>query len=134
MGLDVGDARVGIAISDPLGISAQCYPALERDKSFYKKLKSLIEEKDVSTLVIGLPYELSGDLGEQAKKVENFVNNLSQKLIGLDLSVVFIDERLTTSEAKRVLSGSKLKNREKSAALDSISASLILETHLNSLK
>lgn len=130
MALDVGDARVGIAISDPLGLSAQPYPAIERKKDFFKNLQKLIEEKAVKTLVLGLPLELDGAYGPQAKKVEDFRTALLKELRELNLKVDYLDERMTTIQAERVLQGSKLKNKEKSAALDSISAALILESYL----
>lgn len=130
MALDVGDARVGIAISDALGISAQPHAAIERKKDFFAKLRKLIEEKEIKTLVLGLPLELDGAYGIQAKKVEDFRSSLTKELAQLNLKVDYLDERLTTAQAERVLQGSKLKNRARSAALDSISAALILESYL----
>lgn len=130
MALDVGDARVGVAVSDPLGFSAQPYPAIERKKDFFKILRKLLEEKQVKTVVLGLPLELDGAYGPQAKKVEDFRTTLLKEMCELDLKVDYLDERMTTVQAERVLQGSKLKNKEKSAALDSISAALLLESYL----
>ena len=89
------------------------------------------------TLVIGLPLELDGVHGPQAKKVQAFVEKLKTGMRKQDLlskvEILFWDERFSTAQAERVLSGSKLKNKENSAALDRVSAALILESYINSL-
>lgn len=134
---DVGDARVGVAVSDPLGMIAQPLCTVERQNGGVEKLIRLIVEKDAKRLVVGLPLELSGEHGPQAKKVEAFVEKLKTGLRKQNLlssvEIVFWDERLTTAQAERVLSGSKLKNRDCHAALDRVSAAVILESYINSL-
>lgn len=137
MAFDVGDARVGVAISDPLGMIAQPLCTVERQNGGAEKLIRLVLEKEVRTLVIGLPLELDGVHGPQAKKVQAFVEKLKTGMRKQDLlskvEILFWDERFSTAQAERVLSGSKLKNKENSAALDRVSAALILESYINSL-
>ncbi len=136
MALDVGDARVGVAISDPLGITSQPHSTVEAHPAkIIEQIIIIAVDNDVGTIVVGLPYELDGAIGEQAKKVQKFVDNLIKQLDSHkdieNIPVEFIDERLTTQQAKRVLAGSRLKNKENSAALDKISAAIILETYMN---
>ncbi len=136
LGLDVGDARIGVAISDPLGMFAQPLVSLERKNELaVSEVVKLVEEHAVSIVVIGLPLELNGNEGEQAKKVKTFAAKLKG---GLEQSpanqtnLFFWDERLTTVQAERVIAGSGLKNRARREALDRISAAIILESFLHS--
>ena len=138
LALDVGDARTGTALSDPLGMFAQPGDTFEGSpEKLIPTLSALVIEKDVGRIVVGLPKELSGEEGPQAQKVRSFVGKLESALrentnIG-DIPLIFWDERMSTQEAKRYIQESKLKNRERSAALDRVSASLILESYLQSL-
>lgn len=128
LGLDVGDARVGVAITDPLGLTAQPLETVSRREA-YSRLLALIEEKNISSIVVGLPREKDGSEGPQAKKTRKFCNKL-QSLCPRDLAFLFYDERFTSKQAERILQGSKLKDKEYSAAVDRVSAVLILESHL----
>jgi putative Holliday junction resolvase len=134
MALDVGDARVGIAISDPLLITAQPLETVDTPKAC-ARIVQICVDKSVGKIIVGLPKMLDGSIGEQAEKVTKFVDNLQSALDSSNfegIEVQYWDERLTTKQAERVLAGSKLKNREKSAALDRISAALILQSYLDS--
>lgn len=137
MALDIGDARIGIAMSDPLGITAQPHSVVERTgQKSIPIILTLAETSDVDTIIIGMPLELDGTKGPQAEKVEEYVRQLRS---GLErrkelqgMNIVYWDERLTTVEAKRYLAGSKLKDRDSRAALDKIAATLMLEGYLES--
>ena len=131
MALDVGDARIGLALSDPLGLSAQPLSTLERSGSSAEEIAELAKQNDVSTLVVGLPKTLDGEIGEQAQKVLKFKEEL-QNCVDEDVQIVEWDERLTTVEASRIIQGSKLKNKKRRQALDRISAAIILESYLAS--
>ena len=134
MALDVGDARIGVALSDPLGITAQPFASVDQNGRSVRSIIKIIEEQNVREIVVGLPLELNGEVGTQAKKVEEFVAILrsaldrNRELKGMKIG--FWDERFTTAEAKRVTAGSGLKNEESRAALDRVSATLILEGYL----
>lgn len=134
LALDVGDARTGVALSDPLGITAQPHSTLEGAPTvIVKEVLALIAQHHVGTVVIGLPYELDGSVGPQANKVMHFTKKLNEALQTSGLTkvkVVHVDERLSTAQARRVMTGSKLKNKEYSAGLDRVSAAIILETYL----
>lgn len=134
---DVGDARVGVAMSDPLGMIAQPLCTIDRANGGMEKLADLVAEKAAKKVVVGLPLELSGEIGSQAKKVEAFVERfktmLRRKSLLQSIEIVFWDERFSTGQAERVLAGSGLKNRDCHAALDRVSAAVILESYINSL-
>jgi putative holliday junction resolvase len=135
--LDVGDARVGVAMSDPSGQFAQPHSTIERKgKAVFRDILAIVESCSVKRIVIGLPYELSGAVGEQAEKVQSFADELAKRLAQKPqlkaVNIAFWDERLTTAQAERIIAGSKLKNRARSALLDRVSAALILESFLGS--
>ena len=136
LGLDVGERRIGLALSDPLGISIRPLGVLERSDNaqVFLKLIEIVEQHSVVRVVVGMPQELGGEFGTQAEKVQLFVRKLQSSLVhgaGLGhLEVVTLDERLTSVQAEKISRGSKLKNRRKRELLDEISAVLILETYL----
>lgn len=134
MGVDWGDVRTGVALSDPLGISVSPLTVLQTNRELVKELTRLISEHRVTRVVVGLPTELSGEVGDQAKKVLTFVDKLKLQLkaqVALqEVQVSTWDERLTTQQAERMIVGSKLKNRARSEALDKISAAIILQSFL----
>lgn len=132
--LDVGDERIGIAMTDGSGIVAQPYATIDRKNQYIAQLVRLIVEFHISEVVIGWPLELSGCVGDQARKVEGFAKKLKaairNQLPGEEVVCVFQDERFSTAEAERILIGSGLKNKNRSEALDRVSATLILESYL----
>ena len=144
MGLDVGDARIGVALSDPAGISATPRCTVERGRNKKSRAKAIrqiaemISIEGVSSVVVGMPVELCGEVGEQGQKVLLFCGALESELgrrpntAGVDISLW--DERFTTREAQRVLVSSGLKNSARRAALDRISASVILSAYMESMR
>lgn len=130
MGLDVGDERVGIALSDPFLTYALPHSTVMRKET--PKIVALAVSERVSKIVVGLPYELSGELGPQSEKVKKFIRSLEGALKrgGVEIPIETFDERLTTTGAERFLIGSNLKNSSRRAALDQLAASLILESYL----
>ncbi len=129
LAIDYGKKRIGLAISDPLGITAQSLPtlSLKRSTDILSEIKNLVKEKDVTTIVLGLPRNMDGTLGEGARKVEEFGKRLSQEI---DIQVEFWDERLSSIESRRTLREQKRKIKQKKELVDSISASLILQGYL----
>ena len=133
LGIDFGERRIGLALSDPSGIIAQPYMTFDtrKDGDFLKKLEELIEEKNVKEIVLGMPRNMDGSLGEKSEAVLEFSRRLSEKL---RIPITFRDERLSSVESLRVLreAGARLLKHKK--AVDSISAALILQGYLDSLK
>ena len=131
--LDVGDKTVGIAVSDSLHITAYGIGQFKRDKYGKGKdieyIKDLISQYRVDTLVIGLPVSMEGKEGQQAKKIHNFVDDLSSKI---DIPVVLSDERLSTVTAERVLREAKVSPLKRGKVRDKIAAIVILQNYLES--
>lgn len=130
MALDIGEKRIGVAVSDPLGQTALPVGTVER-RSREKDLEALIalvRRYQVETLVIGLPCRLNGTLGPAAERVKEFGGLLAERL---DLPVHYWDERLTTAAAERVLLAADLSRRRRRRVIDQVAASLILQSYLD---
>jgi putative Holliday junction resolvase len=130
LALDIGTKRIGVAISDPLGITAKPLNYIPNDELVFEKIKSLIEKENVSTVVIGLPITLKGLHGQQVEYTNEFAEKLKSRIP--TLNIVFIDERFTTSLAEKQLLQTKKKKNMKEY-IDSLSAVFILQTYLDSL-
>ena len=135
LALDVGDVRIGIALSDPLGIFAQPEGALiNRGKGVFRDISKIVIDREVSTVVVGLPLELSGEVGERAKIVREFATGLKRYFESSPelLKVTFAewDERFTTDEAERFVAGTDKKDGARRALRDSVAAAIILEGYL----
>lgn len=131
-GLDYGEARVGVAITDELNITAQGLETIQRnnsDKIVLKRLDEILEQYQVDTIVIGLPITLKGTKSERTLKTEEFVHKLKCKYNKLKIETV--DERLTTVQTHSTMNMLGVKNNKKRAIVDTISAVYILETYIN---
>jgi putative Holliday junction resolvase len=130
LGIDYGEKRIGLAISDPLGIIAQSLPTLivSKNQDILSEIKKLIKEYEISTIVLGLPKNMDGTLGEAGKKVMEFGKELSQNI---GIKVEFWDERLSSVESLKTLREEKRKIKRKKELVDKISASLILQGYLD---
>lgn len=138
LGLDIGDATIGLALSDALFLTAQPYETYKRvsTKVDVDYIVSLVVEKGIDVVVAGLPMRLDGSEGPQAEKTRAFMKALEKKLKysdRLDRSVVidFIDERFTSREADNILKIGGLSRKERSKKEDEIAAALILEVYMD---
>ena len=131
LALDVGARRIGLAVSDPLGITAQGLDTLHRTnkRGDLAHLESLIREYSVSAIVVGYPLRMSGQPGAQAEKVSAFAEELRRRF---GLPVHLWDERLTSAQANRVLRQSEISIRRRGQAVDRLAAVLILQNFLES--
>ena len=135
LGIDYGDARVGLAIKDPLGITAQGLETINRngsDKIVLKRLEELIEQYNVTTIVIGMPINMNGTKTERAEITEKFIHKMKCKFGKIPIET--IDERLTTVEAHKTMNYLNVNKHKKRSIVDTISAVYILETYLNKIK
>ena len=135
LGIDYGDARVGIAITDELNITAQGLETIQRnhsDKIVLKRLDEILETYDVDTIVVGLPLNMDGTMSERAEITKKFVHKLKCKYNKMKIEV--IDERLTTVAAHKTMNFLDVNKHKKRNIVDTISAVYILETYLNKLK
>jgi putative holliday junction resolvase len=126
LGLDVGSKRIGIAVSDPLGITAQGLETLQRRNKRHDlgELERIIQQYGVREIVMGLPLRLSGDQGTQSEKMASFAEELRQRF---GLPVHLWDERLTSAEANRLLRQMDLSIEKRAKAVDRMAAVLILQ-------
>lgn len=132
LALDLGKRRIGLAISDPLGITAQGLPNLARTRkrADLDALASLISERGVGLILMGNPLHMSGHAGRQSEWVQEFASALAERT---GLPVKLWDERLTTVEASRVLRESGIGIEKRAAAVDRLSAVILLQSYLDSL-
>jgi putative Holliday junction resolvase len=126
LGLDVGSKTIGMAISDPLGITAQGLQTLGRKnkRTDFGALEQVIRKYSVSEIVIGFPLRMSGAEGTQAEKMRVFAEELRKKF---RLPVHLWDERLTSAEANRVLRDSEMSIKRRGEVVDRLAAVLILQ-------
>ena len=132
LGIDYGEARAGIAISDGLGITAQGLETIHHngnDKIILKRLDELMEVYEIGTIVVGKPLHMNGDISERVKITDAFIHKLKCKYNKIKIDT--IDERLTTVQAHRTMNDLNIDKRKKKGLVDTISAVYILETYMN---
>lgn len=130
MGLDVGSKTIGVAISDPLGLTAQGFEVIRRkgiEKDF-ARLSELINEKEVDTIIVGLPKNMDGSLGPQSDIVMEFISLLKERF---DMPVEMWDERLTTVAAEKMLISADVTRARRKKVIDKMAAVLILQGYLD---
>ena len=133
LGLDIGDARTGVAISDELGIAAHPLCTIQRKsrKALLAELRELATVHKVEQIVVGLPLHLNGETGTQAQRIKKFAEKLAQQV---NLPIVFWDESFTTFEAAQILRGTKKRRKKRKQIIDQVAAVLILEGYLEELR
>lgn len=134
MGIDYGDSRVGIAVSDALGYTAQGVKTLP-NKVYDKMMTSLlalIEEYGISKIVLGLPKNMDGSRGERCDVTEAFAADLSSRLPHIE--IVFWDERLSTVQAAGILNVTNTRGKDRKNVIDTVAACIILESYMQSIK
>lgn len=134
MGLDYGSKTVGVAISDPLGITAQGIEIIRREKETklrqtLARIEALIKEYEVETIVLGFPKNMNNTIGDRAQKSLEFKEMLMKRT---GLEVIMWDERLTTVEANRTLMEGKVRREDRSKYVDMLAAVYILQGYLDS--
>ena len=135
LGIDYGEARVGIAITDELNITVQGLETIQRngsDKVILRRLDEIFEQYEVDTIVVGMPLNMSGTMSERGKITQEFIHKLKCKYNKKKIDT--IDERLTTVEAHKTMNFLDVNKNKKRNIVDTISAVYILETYLNKQK
>lgn len=133
MGIDYGEKRLGIALSDPLGITAQGLPTIERTsiQEDIKKIINIIQEKEVQEIVVGLPKQLNNTVGDKAKEVLNFIDTLKKYI---NIPIKTFDERFSTVRAHRAMLENDLSRKKRKELVDMVAAQLILQGYLDMIK
>lgn len=135
LGIDYGDSRVGLAITDELGITVQGLETIHHkgnDKVVLKRLEEIFGEYEIDTIVVGLPINMNGTKSERVEITEKFIHKLRCKFNKVKIEEV--DERLTTVAAHRTMNYLNINKNEKRNIVDTISAVYILETYMNKIK
>ncbi|MCR5269104.1 MAG: Holliday junction resolvase RuvX [Lachnospiraceae bacterium] len=132
MGLDYGSKTIGVAISDPLLITAQGVEIIRRDsenkiRKSLARIEELIAEYEVSKIILGYPKNMDDSIGERAVKTEEFRERLERRT---GLEVILWDERLTTVEAEEIMNESGIRREDRAKYVDEIAAMLILQEYL----
>jgi putative Holliday junction resolvase len=136
MGLDLGSKTVGVALSDPMLITAQPLETITRKeenklRQTLARIEAIIEEYDVSKIVLGYPKNMNDSIGERAVISEEFKDKLERRT---GLEVILWDERLTTVAADEVLSETGVKRADRKQYIDQIAATFILQEYIDSIK
>lgn len=134
MGLDVGDARIGVAFSDLLGVVATGYETFHRTKNVNADLKylaALAQEKECDAIVVGLPLNMDGSSGERVQIVKQFCEKLEKYT---ELDIIYQDERLSTVSAENMLLSDNVRREDRKKVIDKVAASLILQVYLDKQK
>ena len=134
LGLDYGSKTVGVAVTDPLGLTAQGVEIIRRQKEnhlrkTYQRIKELCEQYDVEKIVLGLPLNMDDTMGDRAEKTLEFKKELERRL---SVPVFLVDERLTTVEAIEIMDDAGIKISEREKYVDMIAATIILQDYMNS--
>ncbi|MCI8534269.1 MAG: Holliday junction resolvase RuvX [Hungatella sp.] len=136
MGLDFGSKTVGVAVCDPLGLTAQGLETITRKEEnklrhTCQRIETLIQEYEITSIILGYPKNMDDSIGERAQKTEEFKKMLERRT---GLSVILWDERLTTVEADQILRESGVPKTERKKVIDKVAAEIILQSYLDNMK
>jgi putative Holliday junction resolvase len=129
LGLDLGSKRIGVALSDPLGITAQPLTVLQSagTQKDIIAIGELVNQHEVTQVIVGLPLNMDGTESSTTQKVREFTSKLSQKL---NVPVFFVDERLTSKQAERAMIEGDVRREKRREKIDKVAAALLLQSAL----
>ena len=132
LGLDVGTKRIGVAVSDPLGFTAQGVTTIERIgiKKDMAAIGELLEKYQVKKVVVGMPKNMNGTIGPSGEMAQKIGEKIKNKF---NMEVIYVDERLSTVSAERILIEGDVRREDRKKHVDRIAASYILQTYLDSI-
>jgi len=130
LGIDLGEKRIGLSISDELGITAQGLPTISsiNEEENLKKINTVLEQYKVERIILGFPKNMNGTLGKQAEKVLSFAQKIKENY---QIPIELEDERLSTSKAEKMLIQADQSRKKRKKSIDKISAIIILQTYLD---
>lgn len=132
LGIDYGQSRIGLAISDELGYFAHPYRTLQTTGNVISEFRAILDREKFSGIVVGLPKNMDGTLGESAVRARKFGQQIAE--LFPTIKIVFWDERLTTREAQRALHASGKNAKQSKKVIDQVSAQILLQSYLDSLQ
>ena len=128
LGIDYGDTRIGIAVSDPLKIISKPLRTLKNNDNFLSELQNIIKEKNVNAIVVGYPIGMKGQVTKQTEKVNSFIELLRENI---NIKIVKVDERLSSVSASNSLIQQGIKTGHNKELIDDTSAAIILQEFLD---
>lgn len=132
LGIDHGTVRIGLALSDELGMIANPLKTLDTGEDSEQQIADIVKQKRVSEVVIGLPLRMDGHKGSAVERVEKFADKL-RRFLPPEVEIIYVDERLSSVAAERSLGlEGKQKTRDQKKLVDQLSAVAVLQDHLNS--
>lgn len=136
MGLDFGSKTVGVAVSDPLGLTASGIEIIRRDspnklRKTLARIEQLVDEYKIEKIVLGYPVMLDGSEGERVERTKEFAAMLERRI---GMNIIFQDERLTTVEAYEIMDMAGIKKVDRYKYVDQIAAKIILEDYMNQME
>lgn len=133
LAIDYGDVRIGLAVNDALGITAQGICSFKRTslQEDIARIREVIKSRNVEEIIVGMPYMLNGKKGSKAKEVEEFISLLKQHF---NIPIIEWDERYTTVQAEEILNSAGVKRKKKKSVIDMLAATFILESYMASLR
>lgn len=132
LGIDFGEARIGVAVSDPLGITAQAVETIYWNKEWkkpLKRIKELTEHYLCNTIVVGFPENMNGTVGERGIRTQRFMSKLKKYIP--DVSIIPWDERLSTIQSRQMLIEMGVDSRKHKGKIDQMAASIILQSYMD---
>lgn len=130
LGIDVGDKRIGIAVTDPLQITAQGVMTLRRKTrdDDLEAFRELIEKYELKKIVAGLPLNMDGTESAQTRKTQNFCQFIKKRL---NIEIIYMDERLTSSWSERILIEGNVSRKKRKEYIDTLAAQMILQSYMD---
>ena len=128
LGIDYGDTRIGIAVSDPLKIISKPLRTLKNNDNFLAELQNIIKEKNVNAIVVGYPIGMKGQVTKQTEKVDSFIELLTENI---NIKILKVDERLSSVSASNSLIQQGIKTGHNKELIDDTSAAIILQEFLD---
>jgi putative pre-16S rRNA nuclease len=132
LGIDHGNSRIGLAISDELGSFAHPYRTLQAGRNAAAEIQAILKQARIGGIVIGLPKNMDGTLGSSAESAKSFGQKLGELVP--EVKIVFWDERLTTREAQRALHAAGKNAKQSKKMIDQVAAQILLQSYLDSLQ
>jgi len=131
LGIDYGERRIGLAITDAEEIIASPLKTLPNDAKLFDELSEIVKERKVGEIVVGIPYNMNGSLGPAGEKVLQFAEQLRERL---GVPVDTIDERLTTVQAERAMLRHDMSRARRRSRVDEMAAQILLQSHVDARK
>lgn len=132
LGIDHGNSRIGVAISDELGSFAHPYRTLQAGVNVTGEIQAIVKQERIDGIVVGLPKNMDGTLGASAESAKTFGQKLGQLVP--EVKIIFWDERLTTREAQRALHAAGKNAKQSKKIIDQVAAQILLQSYLDSLQ